>query len=85
MMESSPIEDAIRCMHIGLLCVQEDPSDRPTMSSVVALLGSGTISLPQPRQPAFCVPKVIPINQSSFTNHSATGLTVSTVSSSNLP
>ncbi|KAF4398043.1 hypothetical protein G4B88_019764, partial [Cannabis sativa] len=70
MMESSPTEDIIRCMHIGLLCVQEDPNDRPTMSSVVVLLGSGTVSLPQPRQPAFCVPKVIPINQSSFTNRS---------------
>ncbi|XP_030491310.2 cysteine-rich receptor-like protein kinase 15 isoform X1 [Cannabis sativa] len=45
MMESSPTEDIIRCMHIGLLCVQEDPNDRPTMSSVVVLLGSGTVGL----------------------------------------
>ncbi|KAF4350870.1 hypothetical protein F8388_008052 [Cannabis sativa] len=77
MMESSPTEDIIRCMHIGLLCVQEDPNDRPTMSSVVVLLGSGTVSLPQPRQPAFCVPKVIPINQSSFTNRSVSDTTAS--------
>lgn len=85
MMESSPIEDVIRCMHIGLLCVQEDPTDRPTVSSVVVLLGSGTISLPQPRQPAFCVPKVIPITQSSFSNHSVTGFAGSSVSSSTVP
>ncbi|XP_062088356.1 cysteine-rich receptor-like protein kinase 44 [Humulus lupulus] len=85
MMESSPTEDLTRCMHIGLLCVQEDRNDRPTMSSVVVLLGSGTVSLPQPRQPAFFVPKVIPINQSSLTNRSESGLTVSSVFSSALP
>ncbi|PON41058.1 Mitogen-activated protein kinase kinase kinase [Parasponia andersonii] len=85
LMESSPIEDVVRCMQIGLLCVQEDPADRPTMSTVVALLGSGTISLPQPRQPAFSVPKVITIKQSSITNNSVTGLTVSSASSTTQP
>ena len=38
-------------MHIGLLCVQQDPDDRPTMSDVVVLLGSESMALPQPRQP----------------------------------
>ncbi|XP_068639291.1 cysteine-rich receptor-like protein kinase 10 isoform X2 [Aristolochia californica] len=55
----SPVE-ASRCIHIGLLCVQEDPADRPTMSTVVLMLGSETMSLPNPRQPGFCAGKVIP-------------------------
>lgn len=82
MTETCPVGEVIRCMHIGLLCVQEDPADRPTMSSVVVLLESGLVSLPQPSQPAFCVPRVIPISQSSMSNPSVSGLTASSVSSS---
>ncbi|PON80505.1 Tyrosine-protein kinase [Parasponia andersonii] len=32
----------LRCAKVGLLCVQEDPNDRPTMSNVVVMLGSET-------------------------------------------
>ena len=35
--------------------MQEDPSDRPTMSNVVFMLGSEAATLPDPRQPAFVV------------------------------
>ena len=45
--------DVLRCIHIGLLCVQEDPADRPVMSSVVMMLGSDTVSLWNPSNPAF--------------------------------
>ena len=45
--------DVLRCIHIGLLCVQEDPEDRPVMSSVVMMLGSNTVSLWNPSNPAF--------------------------------
>ncbi|XP_024019235.1 G-type lectin S-receptor-like serine/threonine-protein kinase At4g03230 [Morus notabilis] len=45
----------MRCFNIGLLCVQDDPSDRPTMSNVVFMLGSESGSLPSPKQPAFLV------------------------------
>ncbi|OVA13144.1 Protein kinase domain [Macleaya cordata] len=56
LIESSPIEEILRCIHIGLLCVQEDAADRPTMSSVLVWLGSDeSIDLPQPTQPAFSV------------------------------
>ncbi|OVA11173.1 Protein kinase domain [Macleaya cordata] len=43
----------IRCIHIGLLCVQENIEDRPTMSSVVLMLNSHSLTLPSPSQPAF--------------------------------
>ncbi|KAK7405577.1 hypothetical protein VNO78_07025 [Psophocarpus tetragonolobus] len=42
-----------RCIHIGLLCVQEDAKDRPTMSDVVVMLVSETMALPKPKHPAF--------------------------------
>ncbi|XP_037473719.1 cysteine-rich receptor-like protein kinase 6 [Triticum dicoccoides] len=43
----------LRCIHIGLLCVQENPADRPLMSSVVMMLGSDTVPLSAPSKPAF--------------------------------
>ena len=37
---------------MALLCTQEDPADRPTMSDVTALLNFESISLlPDPKQP----------------------------------
>ncbi|OMO76101.1 S-locus glycoprotein [Corchorus capsularis] len=41
-----------RCVHVGLLCVQENPADRPNMPTVILQLNGGT-GLPQPKQPAF--------------------------------
>jgi hypothetical protein len=45
---SFPEGDGLRCIHIGLLCVQGDPVTRPVMSSVVMMLGSDTFSLQSP-------------------------------------
>lgn len=45
--------EVIRCIHIGLLCVQEDPANRPTMAAIVLMLDSHTVSLQLPQQPAF--------------------------------
>ncbi|URE27551.1 Cysteine-rich receptor-like protein kinase [Musa troglodytarum] len=45
--------DLLRYMHIGLLCVQEKPNDRPTMSIVVVMLNSETLSLRAPSRPGF--------------------------------
>ncbi|PQP92187.1 putative receptor-like protein kinase [Prunus yedoensis var. nudiflora] len=49
---SSQIE-TMRCIHIGLLCVQQNVVDRPTVASVVSMLNSQSIALPVPSQPAF--------------------------------
>ncbi|KAL9243536.1 hypothetical protein vseg_017411 [Gypsophila vaccaria] len=44
----------LRCIHIGLLCVQENFTHRPIMSSVMLLLNRQyTISPPMPSRPAF--------------------------------
>ncbi|XP_028204119.1 G-type lectin S-receptor-like serine/threonine-protein kinase At4g27290 isoform X1 [Glycine soja] len=41
------------CLQVGLLCVQNLPEDRPTMSSVVFMLSNESIALGQPKKPDF--------------------------------
>ncbi|XP_075664788.1 cysteine-rich receptor-like protein kinase 25 isoform X1 [Castanea sativa] len=43
----------MRCIHIGLLCVQEDPAERPTMETIVLTLNTCSVTLQSPQQPAF--------------------------------
>ncbi|CAL5344663.1 unnamed protein product [Camellia sinensis] len=50
---SCDLDEFLRYMHIGLLCVQEDAYDRPTMSSVVVMLKNDIVTLSQPERPAF--------------------------------
>lgn len=51
--DSCDPEEFLRHVHIGLLCVQEDASHRPTMSSVVLMLNRQTVTLRPPQRPAF--------------------------------
>ncbi|XP_052110936.1 receptor-like serine/threonine-protein kinase SD1-8 isoform X12 [Arachis duranensis] len=57
--------EVVRCIHIGLLCVQEHAEDRPTMSSVILMLSSETPSLPNPKTPGFSIKKNHPKTESS--------------------
>ncbi|KAF8029975.1 hypothetical protein BT93_E2408 [Corymbia citriodora subsp. variegata] len=50
------MNEVIRCMNIGLLCVQDDMEDRPTMDSVILMLNSDSISIPVPQRPSFFFP-----------------------------
>ncbi|CAN7135782.1 unnamed protein product [Brassica rapa subsp. narinosa] len=45
--------EVVRCIHIGLLCVQEDPIDRPALSTILVMFTSNTMTLPVPRRPGF--------------------------------
>ncbi|CAN0898051.1 Cysteine-rich receptor-like protein kinase 19 [Linum grandiflorum] len=45
----------MRCIHIGLLCVQDQATDRPTMSEVMAMLSNETLDLLNQKQPAFFI------------------------------
>ncbi|KAG0483925.1 hypothetical protein HPP92_012009 [Vanilla planifolia] len=47
------LEEVLRCLIIGLLCVQEDPANRPSMASVVLMLGGATETLPAPSLPGY--------------------------------
>ncbi|KAJ0018980.1 hypothetical protein Pint_11836 [Pistacia integerrima] len=40
--------ELLKFIRIGLLCVQENPADRPTISSVVFMLVSDNVRLPMP-------------------------------------
>ncbi|XP_044464717.1 cysteine-rich receptor-like protein kinase 19 isoform X2 [Mangifera indica] len=43
----------IRCLHIALLCVQENPIDRPSMLEIFTMLKTETIDMMIPKKPAF--------------------------------
>ncbi|WCJ42990.1 G-type lectin S-receptor-like serine/threonine-protein kinase At1g11300 [Euphorbia peplus] len=45
--------EILRCINVGLLCVQELAKDRPNMSTVMSMLNSEIVDLPFPKQPAF--------------------------------
>ncbi|CAA7037149.1 unnamed protein product [Microthlaspi erraticum] len=51
--ERCKIDDVIRYIHIGLLCVQENPEDRPTMSTIHQMLTTSSMTLPIPLPPGF--------------------------------
>ncbi|KAG6498239.1 hypothetical protein ZIOFF_046151 [Zingiber officinale] len=57
MAQSFPINEVLACIKVGLLCVQERPEDRPTMSSVLLMLSSDASMLPEPKPPGFVVTK----------------------------
>uniref|UniRef100_A0A803LL32 non-specific serine/threonine protein kinase n=1 Tax=Chenopodium quinoa TaxID=63459 RepID=A0A803LL32_CHEQI len=41
-------EEILRCIEVGLLCVQELPEERPSISTVISMLDSEITDLPQP-------------------------------------
>ncbi|XP_070678945.1 G-type lectin S-receptor-like serine/threonine-protein kinase RKS1 isoform X5 [Malus domestica] len=55
-LESYAPDEAMRCIQVGLLCVEEESKNRPSMSAVVFML-SGEASAPSPQQPAFALRK----------------------------
>ncbi|CAN1319146.1 G-type lectin S-receptor-like serine/threonine-protein kinase RKS1 [Linum perenne] len=66
--------EALRCIQIGLLCVEENPADRPDTLTVVLMLNSETTPVLCPRKPAFVVclgskvsvERVCSVNEMSF-------------------
>ncbi|KAI3740829.1 hypothetical protein L2E82_31303 [Cichorium intybus] len=49
--DDCPVGQALKFMHIALLCIEEDPNDRPTMSSVAFMLEGEWKSLSEPKHP----------------------------------
>ncbi|KAK8612562.1 hypothetical protein V6N13_092674 [Hibiscus sabdariffa] len=52
LVDSYSTDEILKCIQIGLLCVQENATRRPTMSGVVSML-SKEATLPVPEPPAF--------------------------------
>lgn len=53
--ESCSHNEVLRCIHVGLLSVQDQATDRPTMSEVVSMLTTETMALPAPKKPGFFI------------------------------
>ncbi|KAF2285905.1 hypothetical protein GH714_008856 [Hevea brasiliensis] len=73
MLDSFATSEVLRCINVGLLCVQQGLEDRPNMSSVVVMLGSES-SLPQPKQPGFFTERNMPETASSSSKHGSTSV-----------
>ncbi|MQM03720.1 hypothetical protein Taro_036515, partial [Colocasia esculenta] len=80
---SSWATEVLRCTKLAMLCIQEDATDRPTMSSVVFSLSSDTCTLPVPNKPAFVFgrdPKpILPASQDGASKGSVNVLTGTSV------
>ncbi|KAK2998065.1 hypothetical protein RJ639_025923 [Escallonia herrerae] len=66
--QSSSIRNIVRCIHIGLLCVQENVAARPTIVSVVLMLNSFSTTFLVPSGPSFFLCKVASIQNFHFEN-----------------
>lgn len=42
-----------RCLQVALLCVQENPEDRPSMLEIYSMLKNDTTAISIPKRPAF--------------------------------
>ena len=47
-----PEDEILRCIQIGLLCVDDSARDRPSMLTIIFMLGNNS-PLPLPKRPAF--------------------------------
>ncbi|RDX73416.1 Cysteine-rich receptor-like protein kinase 10, partial [Mucuna pruriens] len=50
--------EVIKCIQIGLLCVQENPNARPTMTNIISYLNNDSPELPPPQEPAFSLHRI---------------------------
>ncbi|KAK7335361.1 hypothetical protein VNO80_27152 [Phaseolus coccineus] len=80
--DSLNLSAAVRLIHVGLLCVQLCPDDRPSMSSVVLMLSSES-TLPQPKLPGLFTTRNLVGDSSSsvsYQQYSNNDMTVSIMS-----
>eukprot|EP00261_Vitis_vinifera_P039829 XP_019081072.1 PREDICTED: putative receptor-like protein kinase At4g00960 [Vitis vinifera] len=76
--------EIIRCLHIGLLCVQESVANRPTMALIVSMLNSYYLPLPSPSRPGFLMQSSTQIAGHSSQMRISTHFTVNEVSITDL-
>ncbi|KAJ0229977.1 Cysteine-rich receptor-like protein kinase 26 [Hirschfeldia incana] len=61
----------LRCINIGLLCVQDKVSERPSMASVLLMLDGHTLALSEPSRPTFFTHSTMVSDSSSSLGHNA--------------
>ncbi|KAJ0830830.1 putative protein kinase RLK-Pelle-DLSV family [Helianthus annuus] len=80
LVDSISENEALRCINIALLCVQEDDELRPSMASVVLMLNSSSIPLLVPENPPFVSRRRIRLTQSEqLVTHNNTEASIITV------
>ncbi|RZC29555.1 G-type lectin S-receptor-like serine/threonine-protein kinase At4g27290 isoform X1 [Glycine soja] len=63
--DSCVISEVLRCIHVSLLCLQQYPGDRPTMTSVIQMLGS-EMELVEPKELSFFQSRILDEGKLSF-------------------
>ncbi|XP_031120587.1 G-type lectin S-receptor-like serine/threonine-protein kinase At4g27290 [Ipomoea triloba] len=71
---SYDVVQVLRSIHIGLLCVQQSPDDRPDMSSVVQMLVND-FALPRAKEPGFFFGKEYPSDTHSKSSQNEVTIT----------
>ncbi|KAG2569086.1 hypothetical protein PVAP13_7NG389050 [Panicum virgatum] len=69
-----------RCVQIGLLCVQQSPDDRPTMSAVVAMLNSNSLQIRAPKRLMLDNKNESPLHEADRSTQEASGTSRSSYS-----
>ncbi|GLT81555.1 hypothetical protein SLE2022_000010 [Rubroshorea leprosula] len=76
-------QDVLRWIQIALLCVQDDPAHRPTMSSIVIMLGSKSENLPQPSAAPYSASRFLAMPDYSSSSGGNVGSHISDQSTTN--
>ncbi|PRQ30503.1 putative protein kinase RLK-Pelle-DLSV family [Rosa chinensis] len=63
--DSCNMDQFLRCVIVGLLCVGDNAANRPTMSEVISMLTNESVPLPEPTKPSFCTEEVISASAAS--------------------
>ncbi|XP_048491146.1 G-type lectin S-receptor-like serine/threonine-protein kinase At1g11300 isoform X2 [Beta vulgaris subsp. vulgaris] len=67
--ESTFQAEILRCIQVGLLCVQELSEDRPSVSMVISMAENEVLNLPIPAQPGFTQRRVDFLNEAQQNGH----------------
>ncbi|CAL5014669.1 unnamed protein product [Urochloa decumbens] len=70
-----------RCVQIGLVCVQQSPEERPTMSAVVSMLNSNRLQILVPKRPELNSRAEPPLQEADGSTQEASGTSRSSYSS----
>uniref|UniRef100_A0ACD5Y2E6 Uncharacterized protein n=1 Tax=Avena sativa TaxID=4498 RepID=A0ACD5Y2E6_AVESA len=62
-MDTCSLDEVFLSIHVALLCIQENPDDRPPMSSVISALEKGSTTLPAPSRPGYLVRRIPEVEQ----------------------
>ncbi|CAI9784155.1 unnamed protein product [Fraxinus pennsylvanica] len=75
---SQYLKEVLRSIHVGLLCVQQYPGDRPSMSTAIFML-ENEVELPNPKRPGFFTERDLVIAESSTSKNAANSLNEVTI------